>query len=59
MAAFSDEAEVYEFLGGVFRRGLEDAALVEKLRPSGVVLRITYTDPDAVITVDIDRKSVV
>ncbi len=52
MAAFSEEAEVYEFLGGVFRRGLEDEPLVAKLRPSGVVLRITYTDPDAVITLD-------
>lgn len=52
MAAFSDEAEVYEFLGGVFRHGLEDDDLVAKLRPSGVILRITYTDPDAVITVD-------
>lgn len=52
MAAFTDEAEVYEFLGGVFRRGMQDAALVEKLKLSGVVLRITYTDPAAVITVD-------
>jgi hypothetical protein len=52
MAAFESEIEVYEFLGGVFRRGMEDAALVEKLRPSGVVLRITYSDPGAVITVD-------
>lgn len=26
--------------------------MVEKLRPSGVVLRIHYTEPDAVITVD-------
>jgi hypothetical protein len=52
VAAFADESEVYRFLGGVFRKGLEDAALVEKLKPSGVVLRITYTDPAAVITVD-------
>ena len=52
MAAFKDEAEVYEYLGGVFRRGLTDPELVEKLRPSGVVLRITYTEPDAVLTVD-------
>lgn len=52
MAVFADEAEVYEYLGGVFRIGLEDPDLVARLRPSGVVLRITYTDPDAVITVD-------
>ena len=52
MAVFADEAEVYEYLGGVFRIGLEDPELVAALQPSGVVLRITYTDPDAVITVD-------
>lgn len=52
MAAFNDEAEVYEYLGGVFRLGLADETLVGKLRPSGVVLRIHYTDPSAVITVD-------
>lgn len=58
MAAFQNEAEVYEYLGGVFRLGMEDAALVEKLKPSGVVLRITYTDPDAVLTVDMPNSAI-
>ncbi|GAA5129981.1 sterol carrier protein [Pseudonocardia adelaidensis] len=58
MAAFRDEAEVYEFLGGIFRRGMEDPVLVEKLRPSGIVLRITYSDPDAVLTVDMPNTQV-
>jgi hypothetical protein len=58
VAAFSNEAEVYEFLGGIFHRGLEDQELVDKLRPSGVVLRITYTDPDAVITVDMPSAEI-
>ncbi|MBN9108823.1 MAG: sterol carrier protein [Pseudonocardia sp.] len=52
MAAFANEDEVYRFLGGVFRIGMENPDLVAKLKPSGVVLRVTYTDPDAVITVD-------
>lgn len=52
MALFADEAEVYDYLGGVFRMGLQDPKLVEALQPSGVVLRIVYTEPDAVITVD-------
>ncbi|WP_300017005.1 sterol carrier protein [Pseudonocardia sp.] len=56
MAAFSSEAEVYEFLGGVFRMGLDDPELVSKLEPTGIVLRITYTEPDAVITVDMPGK---
>ena len=52
MAAFENEDEVYRFLGGVFRIGMADEAMVAKLSSSGVVLRVTYTDPDAVITVD-------
>lgn len=59
MAAFQNEAEVYEYLGGVFRMGMEDPALVEKLKPSGVVLRITYTEPDAVLTVDMANSEIV
>ncbi|MGH8965277.1 MAG: sterol carrier protein [Actinomycetes bacterium] len=58
MAAFKDDAEVYEFLGGIFRHGMQDQALVDKLRPSGIVLRITYTDPDAVLTVDMPGTKV-
>jgi hypothetical protein len=58
VGAFSDEAEVYEFLGGVFRRGLDDEALVAKLRLSGVVLRVTYSDPEAVITVDMPNSEI-
>lgn len=56
MAVFVDEAEVYEYLGGVFRAGLEDPELVAKLQPTGIVLRITYTDPAAVITVDMPNS---
>ncbi|MCE3552548.1 sterol carrier protein [Pseudonocardia sp. RS11V-5] len=58
MAAFQNEAEVYEYLGGVFRLGMEDAAMVEKLKPSGVVLRITYSDPEAVLTVDMPNSEI-
>lgn len=58
MAVFKDAAEVYEYLGGVFRRGMEDPELVAKLKPSGVVLRITYTEPDAVLTVDMPGSAV-
>jgi hypothetical protein len=58
VAAFRDEAEVYEFLGGIFRRGMQDQALVDKLRPTGIVLRISYTEPDAVLTVDMPNTEI-
>jgi hypothetical protein len=58
VAAFKDEAEVYEYLGGIFRRGMQDQELVDKLRPTGIVLRITYTEPDAVLTVDMPNSEI-
>jgi hypothetical protein len=58
VAAFKDEAEVYEYLGGIFRRGMKDQELVDKLRPTGIVLRITYTEPDAVLTVDMPNTEI-
>jgi putative sterol carrier protein len=58
MAVFTDEDEVYTYLGGIFRRGLEKEGLADKLAGSGVVLRVHYTDPDAVVTVDMPNKAV-
>jgi putative sterol carrier protein len=58
MAVFKDENEVYAFLGGIFQRGLEKEGLADKLANSGVVLRVHYTDPDAVVTVDMANKVV-
>ena len=58
MAVFKDEDEVYTYLAGIFRRGLEVEWLADKLAGSGVVLRLHYTDPDAVVTVDMPNKVV-
>jgi SCP-2 sterol transfer family len=49
---FASDTEVYKYIGGVFREGLNDPALVPRLRESGVILRVTYTDPDAILTID-------
>jgi len=58
MAVFADAEEVYRYLAGIFRRGLENEDLANRLAGSGVVLRIHYTDPDAVLTVDMPEKVV-
>ena len=58
MAVFKDEDEVYTYLAGIFRRGLKAEGLADKLASSGVVLRVHYTDPDAVVTVDMANKVV-
>ncbi|SIN26863.1 putative sterol carrier protein [Mycobacteroides abscessus subsp. abscessus] len=44
MAVFADAEEVYRYLAGIFRRGLENEDLANRLAGSGVVLRIHYTD---------------
>lgn len=58
MSAFTDESEVYTYLGGIFELATKKDALSDKLAASGVVLRIHYTDPDATITVDMPGKEV-
>ena len=56
MAVFADAEEVHRYLAGIFRRGLENEDLANRLAGSGVVLRIHYTDPDAVVTVDMPKR---
>lgn len=58
MSVFTDAEEVYRYIGGVFRAGGEDPVLGPKFAESGVVLRITYTDPEAVLTLDMPNRAV-
>lgn len=58
MGVFTDESEVYTYLGGIFELATKKDGLSDKLATSGVVLRIHYTDPDSTITVDMPNKEV-
>lgn len=58
MPVFKDSTEVYKYLGGIFEKGLDDPEIGPKLRGSGVVLQISYTDPNSVITVDMPEGKV-
>lgn len=58
MSVFKDEQDVYKYVGGVFQQGVGDPELGPKFAESGVVLRVTYTDPDSVITVDFPDSKV-
>lgn len=58
MVAFKDASDVYKYIGGVFENGLADPEVGPKLSGSGVTLQITYTEPDAVITVDMPEGKV-
>jgi len=48
---FSDETEVYKYLGGVFREAGEHETAGPKLRAANVTLQLHYTDPGSQITV--------
>ena len=52
MPVFASDTEVYKYIGGVFREGLNDPALLPKLQESGVILKVTYTEPGAVLVID-------
>jgi len=58
MAVFKDEAEVYQYTGGIFEEALADPVIGQKFAESGVILKVTHTEPDAVFTVDMPAKKV-
>jgi putative sterol carrier protein len=51
MAYFSDEQEVYQYLGGVFRLADEQPEVGPKLRAANITLQLNYSDPAASLTV--------
>ena len=58
MAVFKDETEVYQYIGGIFEEALADAEVGQKFASSGVILRVNYSDPNSVLTVDMPSKKV-
>ena len=58
MPVFKDEAEVYQYTGGIFEDALADPEIGPKFADSGVILKVTHTEPDAVFTVDMPAGKV-
>ncbi len=58
MAVFKDESEVYQYTGGIFEDALADPVIGPKFAESGVILKVTHTEPDAVFTVDMPAGKV-
>ena len=50
MSFFSDEAEVYQYLGGVFRKAAE-TDVGPKLATADIDLQVYYSDPEAKILI--------
>lgn len=52
MSTFRDEQEVYTYLGGIFEEAFAHEEVGPKLENAGLRLRVDYTDPDAVMWVN-------
>jgi hypothetical protein len=48
---FSSAAEVYEYIGGVFRKAGDDPQVGPNLRAANITMQLNYTDPAATLTV--------
>lgn len=51
MSYFASEAEVHEYIGGIFRDAADHPEIGPKLAAAGIALRIVYSDPDTEFTV--------
>ena len=56
MAVFQNADELYECIGGLFDWAKEDPEVAPKLIKTGLVIRLHYTLPDAVISIDCRGK---
>ena len=52
MAYFENSRDVYDCIGGLFDWAGTQKELAEKYRATGMIIRLTYTDPEAVLTID-------
>jgi putative sterol carrier protein len=52
MALFTDEQEVYAFLGKMFQDLMADEALATQFKRANTIVQYSYRDPDATITVN-------
>jgi hypothetical protein len=51
MSTFTDDAEVYKYIGGVFRLAAEHPEVGPKLRAANITMQCNYSDPDASLTI--------
>lgn len=55
---FNDAAEVTKYIGGIFETAFGDPEIGPKLVDTGLVVAFDFTDPDAVVVIDMANQSV-
>jgi len=58
MSYFKDDAEVYKYLGGVFRVANDVEGVGSNLRAADIVLRLDYSNPTSSITVVLKEPAI-
>ena len=55
---FTNSAEVTKYIGGIFETAFEDPEIGPKLVDTGLVVAFDFTEPDAVVVIDMANKAV-
>jgi putative sterol carrier protein len=55
---FKDSAEVATYIGGIFEAAFDDPEIGPKLVDTGLVIAFDFTDPEAVVVIDMANKAV-
>lgn len=54
---FKDAADVANYIGGIFLTAFEDPEIGPKLVATGLVVAFDFTDPEAVVVIDMGNKT--
>src|ERR1700682_6816785 len=55
---FTNSAEATKYIGGIFETAFEDPEIGPKLVDTGLVRAFDFTEPDAVVVIDMANKAV-
>ena len=52
MGVYATADDLYKYMGQIFELAFQTEGLGDKLRSTGVAIKLSYTDPDSVMAVD-------
>lgn len=55
---FNNAAEVTDYIGGIFKTAFKDPEIGPKLVDTGLVVAFDFTDPEAVVVIDMPNQEV-
>ncbi|MHA7664788.1 SCP2 sterol-binding domain-containing protein [Mycolicibacterium sp. HS_4_1] len=55
---FANSAEVAKYIGGIFEAAFDDPEIGSKLQATGLVVAFDFTDPEAVVLIDMANQTV-